>query len=302
LLNGETHDYLPSGNTSANYSVSTLNTNDGSDPVMDNGLENGTQPTATVNAGNSANALLNGKVHSLELALFAGTNSKPQYIPDGTGVKVPFANIVVPVGTVFTVSGALAGESGGTVNFNPVVLGAAVSTSSLSISLTGSPTNSANIGTVTVVGSNGSYTPGTASPTGPLQTTGNLLIQKSPTGDFTSNTHLQIIGLDAVGATSLTALESALQTALQATNSSATVGNAANPILVANGDNVEIDFPTTAVPNVNPESFSYDLSQYTGNGTVTISQITVVPEPTSIGALALGGLGLVSRRRRKARA
>jgi hypothetical protein len=252
----------------------------------------------SVNVGSTGNALLNGAVTKLEVIV---TESDPGQ--QANGIAVPFANVVVPVGTVFTVSGAIAPNSpDSSATFGTVVGAQSITPPSLSISLTASPTNGANIGTVTIVGTNGSYTPGTASPTGPLQTTGNLLIKNAPGGDFTSNTHTEVIGLDAVGATSLAALEVALAAALQTTNAGATVGNAVNPILVANGDNVEIDFPGLSVPNTNPESLSYDLSNYTGNGTVTITQITVVPEPTSIGALALGGLGLLSRRRRKARA
>jgi len=308
LLNGQTSDYISSGNVSANYSQSTLNISDGSDPIMDNGLENGTQPTATVNAGAGASALLNGTVHSFELAIFAGTNSKPQFIPDGPGVNVPFANVVVPVGTSLTVKGSLGGESGGVFHFAPVVLGAAIPSSTLSISLTSTATNPNNIGTVTMVGTNGSYVPQTIS-TGANTVTANLSIKNGPGGDFNSATHSQIVGLDESGATSRAQLETDLQNALQATNSGATVfdpsnANGAGKILIANGDNVEILFPAGSVPGVNPEALSYDLSNYnTGtNGIVSISSITVLPEPTSLGALALGGLGLLSRRRRKARA
>ena len=258
----------------------------------------------SVNAGSTGNALLNGAVTKLEVIV---TESDPGQIGTGNRGPIPFANIVVPAGTVFTVSGSIAPDSNGgasSSSFSIVIPAPVIQTGTLSISLTSTATNGANIGTVTMVGTNGGYLPGTASPTGGQQTTGNLSIKNGAGGDFNSNTHSQLIGLDESGATSLSQLESDLQNALQGTNAGATVGNAVNPILLANGDNVQITFPGASVPNTNPEALSYDLSNYAGagNGTVTISQITVVPEPTAIGALAIGGLGLLSRRRRKARA
>jgi hypothetical protein len=105
-----------------------------------------------------------------------------------------------------------------------------------------------------------------------------------------------------INATSLATLLSDLQAALQATNSGAVVetptGSAAG-ILSANGDNVEILFPSATTPDVTPESFSYDLSGYATNGAgVAITQITVLPEPAALSLLTLGGIGFLKRRRR----
>jgi hypothetical protein len=148
---------------------------------------------------------------------------------------------------------------------------------------------------------NGSYNPQTASPTGAAQVTGALTI-----AGFNPANDQQIVGLDVINATSLTTLFTDLQAALQTTNAGATVfapsGSAAS-ILTGNGDNVEILFPSASTPNVNPEALSYDTSGYTSNGaTVAVTQITVLPEPTVFGALALGGLGILGRRRRKVQA
>jgi hypothetical protein len=308
LVNGQTSDYLISGNVSANYRLDFLAgvTTSTAAPTLDTGFQNMVGTVGHVNFGTANGALLNGTVHSLEIGAFAGTTSTPAFVPDTDTPGVPFANIVVPVGTVVTVHGQLAGESGGTQVFANIILGGSITppSSSLTISLTGTGTNLNSIGTVTMLGTNGSYVPKTAAPAGVQQTTATLTIKDGAGSDFNSTTppHFQIIGLDATGATSLTVLEADLAAALQGTNAGATVGNASNSILLANGDNVEIDLPASSLPNVDPEVLSYDLSNYTSNGTVAISQITVVPEPTSIGALALGGLGLLSRRRRKAKA
>jgi hypothetical protein len=302
-VNGQTSDYLASGNSAASYLQSYLN----KATQLDNGFENGTNPTATVNAGNVANALLNGKVHSLEVDTVS-EDSSGNVLPvadDAANGPVPFANVVVPHGTVFTVHGGLAGGSGGAKSFSTVIGASPIVTTGVKIQLTapaGTLPGTTSIGTVTMTGAgNGSYNPQTASPTGAAQTKGALTI-----AGFNPPNDQQIVGLDVTGATSLTTLFTDLQAALQGTNPGATVfapsGSAAS-ILTGNGDNVEILFPTASTPNVNPEALSYDTSGYTSNGaTVAVTQITVLPEPTVFGALALGGLGILGRRRRKVQA
>jgi hypothetical protein len=260
-----------------------------------------TLSAAFTNAGAVATGtLLNGQVTSLELI---ATVSDPGQNAAGASGPIPFANIAVPVGTVFTVSGLIAPSApAASASFSTVVGGGNIITSSVAIKLTGTGTVlGGNIGTVTVTGHNGSYNPKTASPTGILQTTANLTI-----AGFNPANDQQIIGLDVINATSLATLFTDLTAALQGTNPGATVfaptGSAAS-ILTGNGDNVEILLPTASTPNVTPESLSYDFSNYSANGTgVAVTQITVLPEPTVFGALALGGLGILGRRRRKVQA
>jgi len=298
-VNGQTSEYLISGNTAANYLGGFLN----KAPQLDNAFENGSNPTANVNAGNVAGALLNGKVHSLEVdSVSEDSGGNVIFVPDdAANGPVPFANIVVPVGVAsFTVHGGLAGESGGTKNYFTVINVINVSPPPPSLTLTLKQTGTGTvIGTAAMVGSNGNYLLQNFAVSGPAQTAGQLVT----TGWNPINDH-EIFGLREVGATSLSQLISDLQNALQTTGTSVQVEaptGAAGALLASLGDNIEIDAPNGS-GSVSPSILSYDLSQYTGNGTVTITQVTVIPEPTSLGALALGGLGLLSRRRRKARA
>jgi len=301
-VNGQTSEYLILGNTAANYLGGFLN----KAPQLDNAFENGSNPTANVNAGNVAGALLNGKVHSLEVdSVSEDSGGNVIFVPDdAANGPVPFANIVVPVGVAsFTVHGGLAGESGGTKTYFTVINVINVSPPpppgiTVSLKQTASGTGG-NIGTAAMVGSNGNYTLQNFAVAGALQTAGNLVT----TGWNPINDH-EIFGLKANGATSLSQLISDLGNAMSTTGTGVVVEaptGSAGALLTSLGDNIEIDAPNGS-GSVTPSILSYDLTNYSGNGTVLISQVTVIPEPTSLGALALGGLGLLSRRRRKARA
>jgi hypothetical protein len=114
-LNGQTSDYVAVGNNSANYLQSFLNKS----PQLDSAFENGVTPNANVISGNVSNALKNGTVHSLEVDTVS-EDSSGSVLPvpdDAANGPVPFANIVIPHGTVFTIHGALAGESVGSKSF-----------------------------------------------------------------------------------------------------------------------------------------------------------------------------------------
>jgi len=66
-------------------------------------------------------------------------------------------------------------------------------------------------------------------------------------------------------------------------------------LLVAAGDNVEVVFPAGTVTD---DAYF----QFATSAGITVTQVSVVPEPTGIGALMLGGLGLLNRRRRSRKA
>jgi hypothetical protein len=62
-----------------------------------------------------------------------------------------------------------------------------------------------------------------------------------------------------------------------------------------------ITFPTGNAPMAesasSPDVLNYDFCQYDPGGSISITNIGVVPEPTSVGVLFLGGIALMARRR-----
>jgi hypothetical protein len=70
------------------------------------------------------------------------------------------------------------------------------------------------------------------------------------------------------------------------------VGSSAVSILEAAGNNAEV-----VLPDVTDDAYlSWNLSSLPG---VTITSVSVVPEPTSIAAIVLGGSALLARKRRR---
>jgi hypothetical protein len=265
-------------------------------PPHTTGKTGTTLSSVFVNSGNTVNvgALNNGSVKVLEID--AAEPSDPGQEADGVNGPVPFANVVVPTGTVFTISGIIGPSSPDLAfDFSTVIGGGSVSPPSvLVINLTGSQlANTTNVGTATMVGSNGSYPPVTVSGiVSPGNAAGNLKI-----AGFNPANDGQIIGLDATAlSVSLSQLISDLNNALQVSNAGAVAEaptGLAGTVLTAHSDNIELLFSSASTPNINPEFLNYNL-----NGEGTISSITVLPEPTAIGALVLGGMGLLSRRRK----
>jgi len=230
-------------------------------------------------------------IYSLEMVVAStsgGSNAS------GTFGPLPFANIVVPTGQTFTVQGQLGGNSGNAFTFPTTVVGGAVTSggSTISLSLTNTtPATGTLIANVTMHGSSTlGYPLQNFAVAGGAQSNGYVAV----TG-FNPATDVEIYGLEANGATSLASLISALQAAVNAGGVVEAPTGSAGALLTAAGDNIEVVFT-----NVTDTAFmSYNLSGYTGNGTVTISQVSVIPEPTGIGLLVAGGLGLLGRRRRK---
>jgi len=210
--------------------------------------------------------------------------------PAANVTAVPFANIVVPAGTTGTVTGALSGDIGAIQPFS-ITFGATAPPPPtgpfLQLAATGLPGTSA-IGSITLSGHNGSYQAQTVAVTGAAQVTGALNVFGFAPGDT------EIYGL-AVSTTNLASLISALNAAVGSADTGATatlVPSALSSVLA--GDQIAVTIPGTSF---SPNIFSYDLTNNTGGSSIT--SITVVPEPTGIGALVLGGLGLLSRRKRR---
>jgi hypothetical protein len=233
-------------------------------------------------------AFTNGTVTSLRVVgAFASASFKG---PAANVTAVPFANIVVPNGTTGTVTGALSGDIGAIQPFS-ISFGAVAPPPPtgpfIQLAATGLAGTSA-IGSITMSGHNGSYVAQTVPVTGAAQVTGALSVAGFTPGDT------EIYGL-AVNTTNLSALIAALNTAVGSADAGATataVPSALSSVLA--GDQIAVTIPGTSF---NPNIFSYDLTNGTSGSSIT--SITVVPEPTGIGALVLGGLGLLSRRKRR---
>jgi len=259
---------------------------------------NGNVGTAATNAflSNGTNtpdpAFLNGTVTSLRVvAAYTSASFKG---PNASITAVPFANIVVPNGASGTVSGSLAGDQGAVQPFSikfPVASpGPSMQLASTAIA------GSTSIGSITLTGHNGNYLPVTTAVTGQAQTSGALTVAGFTSGDE------EVFGLAASSPETLALLAGQLNAALAASDPGATVSLAstvADPglaaVLAAGGDNLVAIIPGADAGS--PDIFSYNLNGLATGSTIT--SITVVPEPTGIGALVLGGLGLLSRRKRR---
>jgi len=212
-------------------------------------------------------------------------------LPSGGGTEadaangyVPFANIVVPHGVSGTALVKIGGEIGSAGTYT-VSFGAPVGPT-ISLSTT-APAGSNSIATVNLTGSHGSYVPQTVTVTGAATTNGYLTVNGfSPTNDE------EIYGL---GGTGLAGLAATLNAAVTPSGASVVPVSTLSASLQAilTGDTLAAIFPTGSNPAGTPNYFAYNLQ----GTTATITSITVVPEPTGIGALVLGGIGLLSRRK-----
>jgi hypothetical protein len=284
-------------------------TTTGNGSTAADGLGNGSGTNGETSDYQTGNGTLDaaytsGTVHSLEVdAAFTNAKSAPL---DSSSTGVDFASIVVPTGTSFNVLGAVGGESGLHVAFS--VNGGTVTSTGAKLTLTSTEGAGTNVGVLTVTGSNGSYAPQklNGSPataiTGAAATTGNVQVL-----GFSPSTDAEVFAL-AVDSSGTLATGSALTAALsdlssavaaeggtvQALTSSATpnISGIFNPAAW----NVEVTFPI-GVPAGDPY-LNWDFSSDTVDPGLTITDVGVVPEPTGLGVLALGGMGLLARRRR----
>jgi hypothetical protein len=236
-------------------------------------------------------AFLNGTVTSMRIvSAYASASFKG---PSANVTAVPFANIVVPNGASGTVSGSLAGDQGAiqpfSIQFPAQILGPSMQLASSAIA------GATTIGTITMTGpGHGNYNSQTVAVSSPAQVSGALTVNGFTAGDQ------EIYGLAIGGTAESTA---ALVAQLNAAVALADAGAVAVPTStlsaslqsVLAGDQIAVLFPGADAGS--PNIFSYDLN---GGATgETITSITVVPEPTGIGALVLGGLGLLGRRKRR---
>jgi hypothetical protein len=303
---GNGYGFVPDGTfagVGSNAIVTPLSAGDSTNTATtQNVYDNGSFPTTVkykLGGGSSAPDanFTAGTVHSLEVVANdvagSGTDaSVAQETADGnpTG-PIPFFNIVVPTGTQnITVSGLLGGDSGSKVQFTPLVINPAITVTGPLISLSSTSVDAAaaanNIGSVAIVkNAGGSYVAQTVAVNGAAQKAGNLTVTGFTAGDQ------EIFGLNASSSTNLTTLISELNASLGSSGTAEVPTGSVASLLTNAGDDVEVVFSAAAGNTV----FSYDLAGDTTSASIT--SITVVPEPTGIGALVLGGVGLLSRRK-----
>jgi hypothetical protein len=251
---------------------------------LDPAFKNGT----TVNQS----AINNGSVTALEVVENGNAGNGAV---EADQFAVPFANVVVPKGTTGTISGLLGGDVGLNAPFS-VSFGTTVTSVQTTLSLTSAaPSSSNEIGTgITMSGHNGSYVPQSVSVSGAAQTKGYLEVS-----GFTA-TDPEIYALTATpgtanGGETLAALIAELNTDVALADAGATAV-AITPTIAHLFPTADIEVDIPGGDGSNPAFLAYDLTEDTTGPSITA--IGVVPEPTSIGFLVLGGIGLLARRRR----
>jgi len=248
-------------------------------------------------------AFTSNTVHALEVV------AKSSATPVASSTPIPVANIVVPTGTSFSVTGSLGGEIGlaGTVSISNVT----TASSGAKLTLTTTAPVGVSAGTLNLTGSNGSYAPAKITGiTGPASITGYVQVTGSGFNPATDEEVFALAvdsnGVLASGSTTSTLAQivSDLQAGapagvtVEALTSTPPVGPNITGIFNPAAWNVEV-VESTGV-GMSPY-LGYDFSTDTTNPNTTITAVGVVPEPTGVGVLVLGGMGLMARRRRMAK-
>jgi uncharacterized protein (DUF2141 family) len=238
----------------------------------------------------------NGTVHSLELV--EALSNTALYNPGLTTLGIPIANVVVPSGTAFTVTAALAYDTSGDKQLVSTVGGAssvappppfhgfqAHDVTELQTPL---------LGTVTMSGGNGSYVPQTVTFASPANN-GSVEYSGFTAGDTVD---IALKFSNGAGSDPYTTNSAAILAYLTADNTTAGVTFASLP---SNLDSVFPGFDAIATFTAGAaDPFAdFNFSDYTGGGTLDLAAVGLVPEPMGLGVILLGGLGLISRRKRQ---
>jgi hypothetical protein len=229
---------------------------------------------------------LNETVHAMEIsAAFASSNTPANVSP------VQFLNLVVPVGTTLTVNGIVGGETGNNTAFS--FTNGTVTATGATVSLTNAnaPVYASNSFTATIVGhAPGQYTEQDIAVPAGDQITGSLVI-----GGFTQGDN-ELYALEVLvnGAAPTTAQLNSIAGELNTSLGAAGTASLSSPS--PSFSSLYNLFITFTAPSADP-AFNYNFST-SGTAGITIPEIGVVPEPTGVGVLVLGCMGLLARRRR----
>jgi hypothetical protein len=264
---------------------------------LDSAFETSSTAVGTV-GGISANA---PTLYSLETLFAAFDGTAVNFQPANATDPAPFYQVVIKAGTTFSLSGQIV-MNAATENYSTVI--GTVTPPSFVLTFGNTTPGNSNAGpsfTMTGLG-HGSYNLQTKAVTAGAQSIGY-----SDTTGFNPATDVEVYGLQidsngspASGST-LATIVASMEASLQSTDTNWNAytlpsGPATGPgvsaiaILEGAGDNAEV-----VLPDVTDDAFlSWNLP--TG---VTITQVSVVPEPTGIAAMVLGGSALLARKRRR---
>jgi hypothetical protein len=270
---------------------------------------NGTgSPTQTINA-----LYTQGNVHTLEISGIS-TNGG---VTD-TSTAAIFAHIVVPTGTLFTVSGYVGGNLGLEQAFsvtNTPAISTIVSLSAGSTAPSGFTKLTASGGTATFTPntpvadslnvtprSSGVYFPGYAAVTA----AGGVATGSIEASGFSpsSDTEVYALKLDLNGV-ALSPTASQVQTIVNDINAnSATDGVVASRVAdsasLSNGYFAGYTILLTSSGSVASQDYvAFDFRKETNVTGLTVTNVAAIPEPASVGVLAAGAVGLLARRRRR---
>jgi len=224
---------------------------------------------------------------------------------DTSSFPAPIANVVIPDGTGFTLSGVLEndiapgqpGSANQNFSFSVGTVTPPPNFSHVTLTASGSPANTPTGGPITMSGGNGSYVEQDVLLTSAAK--GSLVVNGFTKSGGVSDTELYALDVLVNGTAAtpgqLNAIIGELTTAGLASGES--IGTTSTSSTFGSQYNL---FFTFVNPAADP-AFNYDFSQSSVTG-VTIPEIGVVPEPTGVGVLALGAVGLMARRRRLSKA